>query len=127
MIRADAAELDAQLRAAVEAGVERSSLRAVARQVGLSPTGLGKFLAGSRPYPSTRRKLERWAASLGAAVGGGLGGGRAMHVLRVLLQDLPPAAQAAAEERMLAALEAVYAAGAGGAPEWLRSLRGPQA
>ena len=124
MIRADAAELDAQLRAAVEAGVERSSLRAVAREVGLSPTGLGKFLAGSRPYPSTRRKLERWAASPGAAGGAGLGGGRAMHVLRGLLQDLPPAAQAAAEERMLAALEAVYAAGAGGAPEWLRTLRG---
>jgi hypothetical protein len=123
MIRPDAAEMDAQLRAAVEAGVERSSLRAVAREVDLSPTGLGKFLAGARPYPSTRRKLERWAASPGAG-GAGLGGGRAIHVLRVLLQDLPPGAQAAAEERMLAALEAVYAAGAGGAPEWLRTLRG---
>ena len=119
MIPLDAPAMDAQLRDAVAAAVEGSSLRGVARDVGLSPTGLGKFLAGSRPYPSTRRKLQRWMAAHRVD----LRGGQAMHVLRVLLQDLPPAAQPAAEDRMLAALEAVYAASLAGLPEWLRTLR----
>lgn len=40
--------------------VEKRSLRKVAREVGLSPTGLAKFLLGSTPYSPTIRKLERW-------------------------------------------------------------------
>jgi hypothetical protein len=124
MISPQPSVLDGQLRAAVAAAVEESSLRGVARDVGLSPTGLGKFLSGSRPYASTRRKLERWAASHGAARKGGLAQGQAVHLLRVLLQDLPPGAVPAAEDRMVAALEAVYSASRAGTPQWLRALRG---
>jgi hypothetical protein len=125
MVPLDPSALDAQLRAAVSAAVERSSLRGVARDVGLSPTGLGKFLAGSQPYPSTRRKLERWFASQAREQGGDFGSGDALHVVRVLLHDLPPDAQPAAQERLIAALESVYAGSRLGAPAWLRSLRGP--
>lgn len=125
MVPLDPSALDAQLRAAVSAAVERTSLRGVARDVGLSPTGLGKFLNGSQPYPSTRRKLERWFAAQAAGNGADLGSGDALHVVRVLLHDLPPDAQPAAEERLIAALESVYAGSSLGVPAWLRALRGP--
>ncbi|MDB4952336.1 MAG: hypothetical protein JWM27_4985 [Gemmatimonadetes bacterium] len=123
MLPLDASRLEAQLRSAVGAAVERTSLRGVARAVGLSPTGLGKFLTGSKPYPATRRKLERWFAAQARSTRGALAGGDALHVVRVLLHDLPPDAQPAAQERLLATLESVYAASRGGAPDWLRSLR----
>jgi hypothetical protein len=122
MMVSEAPSHDLQLRAAVTAAVEESSLRGVAREVGLSPTGLSKFLAGSRPYQRTRRKLERWAAGRGAQRGG-LAGGDASHLLRVLLQDLPPGAVPAAQDRLVSALESVYSASRGGMPPWLRALR----
>ena len=50
----------AELRSAVAQGVSSTSLREVARQVGMSPTGLRNFLDGSEPYSTTRQKLERW-------------------------------------------------------------------
>jgi hypothetical protein len=48
------------LRAFARSRVERTSLRQVAREVGMSPSGLDKFLAGAMPYRKTRRKLEAW-------------------------------------------------------------------
>src|SRR5690606_39795630 len=47
-----------RLRAAVEGGVAARSLRGVAREVGMSPSGLQKFRDGATPYAATRRKLE---------------------------------------------------------------------
>jgi hypothetical protein len=40
--------------------VERTSLRAVASQVGMSPSGLSKFLGSAAPYQKTIGKLESW-------------------------------------------------------------------
>jgi hypothetical protein len=57
----------ARLREAVERQVSERSLRHAARQVGMSPTGLQKFLAGSAPSDATCRKLERWAFEKAAA------------------------------------------------------------
>ena len=50
------------IRAAVVEAVERSSLRAVARQVEVSPSGLRKFIEGAAPYTATLKKLRRWHA-----------------------------------------------------------------
>jgi hypothetical protein len=47
-------------RAAVLARVERTSLRQAAREIGLSPSGLQKFIDGAQPYRNTIRKLEAW-------------------------------------------------------------------
>jgi hypothetical protein len=52
----------AELRAAVAAEVERTSLRAVAADAGMSPTGLRKLIDGSAPYTKTLRKLRAWVA-----------------------------------------------------------------
>ncbi|HEX9939764.1 MAG TPA: hypothetical protein VGB15_21695, partial [Longimicrobium sp.] len=49
-----------RLRETVRLRVEATSLRAVARQVGMSPSGLEKFLAGGTPYAGSRQKLQDW-------------------------------------------------------------------
>jgi len=43
----------------------RSSLRRVAREVGMSPNGLRGFLIGALPRSVTRIRLERWLAAQG--------------------------------------------------------------
>lgn len=48
------------VREVVADAVEQGSLRGVAREVGMSPTGLKKFLAGTDPYGPTLRKLVPW-------------------------------------------------------------------
>jgi len=49
-----------QLRSHVVQAVEVSSFRAVAREVGMSPSGLKKFTAGASPYTATLRRLRTW-------------------------------------------------------------------
>lgn len=49
-----------QAREAVAEAVEQGSLRRVAREIGMSPTGLKKFLDGTDPYGPTLRKLVPW-------------------------------------------------------------------
>lgn len=53
------AELD-RIRAELEEELGTSSLRSVARAVGMSPSGLAKVLAGSQPYRQTLTKLRAW-------------------------------------------------------------------
>ncbi|HEX8831800.1 MAG TPA: hypothetical protein VF705_11570, partial [Longimicrobium sp.] len=48
------------IREAARLATEASSLRAVARAVGMSPMGLRHFLDGRRPYTVTLRKLTMW-------------------------------------------------------------------
>jgi hypothetical protein len=49
--RKDATPEDlARLRTALENEIQRSALRAVAREVRMSATGLSNFLAGTKPY-----------------------------------------------------------------------------
>ena len=60
-VRPDAApdELE-RFRIALESEIERASLRAMARRVKMSPSGLQKFLDGARPYGETVARLRRW-------------------------------------------------------------------
>jgi len=50
----------ARFRIALENEIARTSLRAVARAVRMSPTGLTKFLNGTRPYGNTVARLREW-------------------------------------------------------------------
>lgn len=54
------ARLIGRLRDAASAYVESTSLRQAAREIGMSPTGLGNFLSGTEPYLTTVRKLRDW-------------------------------------------------------------------
>ena len=49
-----------QLRTAAAARVEHTSLRGTAREIGMSPTGLKKFLSGTPPYSPTLRRILNW-------------------------------------------------------------------
>jgi hypothetical protein len=53
-------QLMEEIRSFAGERVERSSLRAVAFQLGMSPSGLSKFLGGASPYQKTVGKLEGW-------------------------------------------------------------------
>jgi transcriptional regulator with XRE-family HTH domain len=48
------------LRNRVEQAIQNSSLRQVARQVGMSPGGLKLFVTGTTPYSPTLRRLNQW-------------------------------------------------------------------
>ncbi|HEX8455664.1 MAG TPA: hypothetical protein VF647_26520 [Longimicrobium sp.] len=110
----------ARLREAVERQVSARSLRHAARQVGMSPTGLQKFLAGSAPSDATCRKLERWAFDK-AVAGEPPTAETALAILRLFAGALPPRRHSEAVERLLAVLESAF--GDGTRPEWLVEAR----
>jgi hypothetical protein len=49
-----------EIRAALAEAIERTSLRAVARNLDMSPSGLRKFLDGTEPYTPTMRRVREW-------------------------------------------------------------------
>jgi hypothetical protein len=49
-----------RVRELADKRVSASSLRAVAEDIGMSFSGLRKFLAGSDPHPGTVKKLTAW-------------------------------------------------------------------
>src|SRR4051812_38775065 len=76
------------LRASASVRVGRSSLRSVAREIGMSPSGLKKFLRGASPSSPTLRRLQRWYVQHATADGGDLGYSDASAALAVLTHDL---------------------------------------
>lgn len=54
------------IRSALEEHIVKTSRRAVARAVGMSPDGLQKFLEGAAPSSITVEKLLRWHARVQA-------------------------------------------------------------
>jgi hypothetical protein len=54
-------ELNA-LRDALQQRVKLTSLRATARELGMSPTGLRGFIDGTEPYVKTLRRARVWLA-----------------------------------------------------------------
>lgn len=53
----------AQLRQLVRERVDQASIRGVAEEIGMSPSGLHVFLTGSRPHTSTVQKISAWASN----------------------------------------------------------------
>lgn len=110
-----------QLRAVILARMATASLRSVAREVGMSPSGLQKFVDGSIPYLPTRQKLERWyvrEASRGEAE---MSAEVASAALGVLVCDLSPARRRAVVRRLVKEVRASYDA-EGPPPAWLEDL-----
>lgn len=112
-----------RLREAVEDGVASRSLRGVAREVGMSPSGLQKFRDGALPYVSTRRKLERWYVREAAQYGRGPGAGSALAALHILTQDLPPPQRGEATGEILELLETAFRKRHLRVPAWLAEVR----
>lgn len=124
MATSSAAPTEAGLRQALRDEVELRELRPVSRLVGMSPAGLKKFLDGARPYGATRRRLERWYVLHGPGrQPGGLTGGTAFTILRVLLQDVSPGRHRHTMEQLVKSLGDAYATAHLPEPAWLAEVR----
>jgi hypothetical protein len=111
------------LRDMAAARVEHTSLRGTAREIGMSPTGLKKFLLGTTPYSPTVRRLRRWYLQHAALPTGEVGVHDASAALQVLTHDLPPQARRAATECLLDCLAQGYEAIGRSRPRWIADLR----
>lgn len=112
------------IREAVRLAVAETSLRAVARAVGLSPMGLSNFLDGRRPYTATLRKLTAWFIAEGARPGAREDVIRAS--LSMLLEGLPEKARDRGVAALLAVVERMHREARTQPPAWLASLLGQQ-
>jgi hypothetical protein len=112
-----------RLREAVEGGIAARSLRGVAREVGMSPSGLQKFIDGATPYSMTRRKLERWYVREAAQYGGGPGAGSALAALHILTHELPLQQREEATREILEVREAAHRGLHRRIPAWIVEIQ----
>jgi hypothetical protein len=109
------------IREAVRLAVAETSLRAVARQVGLSPMGLHNFLAGRNPYTATLRKLTLWYAEHGTRHGAPE---HTVHAaLEVLLEGLPEKGRERGKAALLGVIERMHREARTRPPTWLTALQ----
>jgi hypothetical protein len=111
-----------RLREAVTIRVQATSLRSVARQVGMSPSGLDKFLAGGMPYQKSRRKLFDWLHRERHNLGADLTVDGIAAALGSLVRDLPPDRREQALLTLLGTLQELYATHTETAPPWLAEI-----
>jgi hypothetical protein len=112
-----------QVRAALEEAVERRSLRHVARETGMSPSGLRGVLVGAAPYGKTWEKLRVWYAGSRPDPHRTLSPSTIAGLLRMLLRAVPEGERHAAIHRVLRAFEAAHAEAGAGEPAWLAEVR----
>lgn len=85
---------------ALQTRVDAMGLRRVAREVGITPTGLKKILVGSNPYQYTHKKLVEWFTRHCA----GQYDTARDTALDVLLQGIPPSERKRVRNQILAIL-----------------------
>ncbi|MFL5539593.1 MAG: hypothetical protein ACJ8J0_11410 [Longimicrobiaceae bacterium] len=111
------------LRAMAAARVQQTSLRGVAREIGMSPTGLKKFLVGTSPYAPTLRRLRRWYVHHAALTTGEVEYEDASAAIAVLTHDLPGEPRREAADCVLDCLGRGYDATGRARPRWVAQLR----
>jgi hypothetical protein len=111
-----------RLRNAIILRVQATSLRSVARQVGMSPSGLDKFLSGGTPYTKSRRKLFDWLHRERHHLGSDLTSDGMAAALGALVRDLAPERREAALLSLIGTLCDVYDSQPDSAPPWLGEL-----
>jgi len=111
-----------RLRETVALRVQATSLRAVARQVGMSPSGLEKFLSGGTPYSRSRQKLQDWWEREGSRPRSEVSTEGIEVAVGALVRDLPVEFRAEAVQRLIRALRDVYHEQDAAFPPWLEAL-----
>ena len=111
------------LRAAAAARVGQTSLRGVAREIGMSPTGLKKFLFGTAPYSPTVRRLRKWYIRHAAVPTGKVAYDDACAAIAVLTHDLPGTPRRETADCVLDCLARGYDATGQPRPRWMTELR----
>lgn len=112
-----------QIRAALADAVDHASLRSVARDIGMSPTGLRGVIDGSAPYVKTWDKLQVWFALYQKDASRDLPPGTIAHFLRRLLRDIPERSQPGAQARVLNGFEEAFRFAGVPAPAWIAEIR----
>ena len=79
----------AEIRQALSDAVDRGSLRGVAREIGMSPTGLRGLMDGAEPYGKSLRKVRAWFVVDQAQSDGDLPATTVASLLRTLLRRVP--------------------------------------
>jgi hypothetical protein len=111
-----------RLREAVTIRVQATSLRSVARQVGMSPSGLDKFLSGAMPYQKSRRRLFDWLTREHSKLGADVTTDAVAAALGSLVRDLPPDRRAQALNTLLDTLRGLYDEHSETSPRWLGEI-----
>ena len=111
-----------RLRENVALRVQATSLRAVARQVGMSPSGLEKFLSGATPYSRSRQKLHDWWVREGSKPRSDIHTEGISVALGALVRDLPPEEREAGMKRLVRTLRGMYETQGAVCPPWLSEL-----
>jgi hypothetical protein len=116
----DESEEFERIREGLRIAIESSTLRFVASQVRMSPTGLTKFVAGShRPYGKTKEKVRAWFYSHAAM--NALAPDDALRFLRRFVLTLSEPDRAVT--RLLDSVESLYREEGMFAPDWVRRVR----
>src|ERR1700756_4103522 len=110
------------IRQAARLAVESTSLRAVARSVGVSPMGLKNFLDGRKPYSATSRKLNAWYVTH-EAERRSFPVSAARGALAVLLDGVPQGERGKAGAGVLDDLGSFHLGLGTSPPAWLAELR----
>jgi hypothetical protein len=111
------------LRETAAARVENTSLRSVAREIGMSPTGLKKFLQGTAPYSPTLRRLRSWYVQYAAVQSGNVGLEDATAALNVLVHDLAPDPRIDTARCLLECVGRGYDQSGKARPSWMAELQ----
>jgi hypothetical protein len=104
--------------------VAATSLRSVSREIGMSATGLSKFINGNAPYSPTLHRLRNWYLRHAAeeSTTETLSEESAYAALALLVHDLSPDARHAAIETMVACMRDGYAKSGETPPDWLDGM-----
>jgi hypothetical protein len=112
------------LRETVARAVKASSLRGVARVVGLSAMGLRDFTMGQKePRASTLLKVERWYFAHGAPFRDPVDEETVRAAFSAALEPLPERSHDRRLAQLLDALAAIYREEGIPLPAWLRGRR----
>lgn len=107
-------------RELVRRATETRSILAVAKELGISHTGLKYFLDGGTPRSAVTAKLRHWVMRTSSADSRD----RALAAelaFETLIESLPTAGRAKAVRSLLTALAAAYEGAGDPIPTWLRS------
>jgi hypothetical protein len=110
----------ALLREVVQQAVEATTLRRVAREVGVSAPGLALFLDGAVPREESLDKYRAWYLKASTARGGCVSRETARLALGVLSQSLPTEARGQAQRGVLRLLLRAHQRHRIAPPGWLR-------
>jgi hypothetical protein len=111
-----------RLRQVVAAHVESTGLRPVAREIGIDPKAVTKFLNGSTPRPQTRVKLERWYVLQVANSAASVERDEAEAALKILMGGLSPAQRTGVLPDAVIFFRQLYVRHGTPVPTWLAEL-----